>query len=406
MRILFVVPYVPSNIRSRSYEFVRSLTGLGASVHLVALRPPEDDWAPEAPVRALCARVDLFPLSRRRTLFNTLRAVPSTQPLQAAYSGHPEAQQHVRALVRGGSFDVLHIEHLRGVTLVRGISDLPVVFDAVDSIAHLFSQAARSAPRLPQRLIARLDLRRTERFEARAPWLFNRTIVTSAVDRDAFVRHAGPDARRRLEVVPNGVSRRYFEEGPPRPEAATVIFSGKMSYHANGAAALLLAREIMPRVWQQRPDARLIIAGKDPSDRIKALGADPRIEVTGYVEDLRPLLRRATVAAAPLVYGAGIQNKILEAMASGIPVVASPAAAGGLTASAGSDFLVADTPAGVADQVLRVLGTPALRESLAAAGYDYVCREHDWTALTRRLIRAYEEACADYRSRTAAATSR
>lgn len=406
MRILFVVPYVPSKIRTRSYEFVRSLTGLAESVHLVALRPPEDLWAPEAPLRSLGAELELFPLSRRRTLLNALRALPSTRPLQAAYSRHPEARRHLRSLVRSGRFDVLHIEHLRGVTLVGGLTGIPIVFDAVDNISHLFSQAAELAPRWQQRLAARLDLRRTRRFEARAPFRFNRTIVTSAVDREAFVSRAGPAARERLVVVPNGVDWRHFDCLSADRDPATILFTGKMSYHANAAAALHLARHVMPRVWLSRPDARLVIGGKGPSEQVRALGTDARIEVTGYLDDLRPLFRRATVAVASLVYGAGIQNKVLEAMAAGVPVVTSVAAAGGLTARAGSDFLVGDTPSGLADQILRLLGEPALREGLAAAGRDYVRREHDWTALARRLIETYENARADYRSRQATSTSR
>lgn len=394
-RVLFVAPYVPSRVRVRPFELIRALARLGHRVHLVMLRPPEDRWASDAPLRGVCERVDVFPLSRARTLVNAGRAVLGSRPLQAAYSRHAEASAHLKQLVEGGQYDVLHVEHLRGVTLVDGLAGIPIVFDAVDSISHLFGQTARHAARWPQRLTARLDLRRTERFEARAPYRFQRTLVTSPVDRDAFIRLAGPDAAPRVTVVPNGVDLEYFVPVPGTREPATIIFSGKMSYHANEAAAWHLARRVMPEIWRFRPEARLVIAGKDPSKTLSGLTADPRVEVTGYVDDLRPLFARATVAVSPLLYGAGIQNKILEAMASGVPVVTSSQACSSLTVEPGRDLLTGETPADVARQTLRVCDDRALAARLAASGREYVTREHDWTAIGRRLIGVYEEARAD-----------
>ena len=395
MRVLFVAPYVPSRVRVRPYELIRALAGLGHRVHLVMLRPPEDRWAPDAALRDACERVDEFPLSRGRTLLNASLALAGPDPLQAAYAHHAGATRRLTALAASGHFDVLHVEHLRGVKLVSGVVGIPVVFDAVDSIAHLFEQTARSAARWQQRLAARLDLRRTERFEARAPYLFGRMLVTSPVDRDAFVRRAGPAAAGRIEVLPNGVDWEYFVPGTGIRQPATVIFTGKMSYHANEAAALQLAQRVMPAVWARRPDARLIIAGKDPSAGIRALAADARVDVTGYVDDLRPFLARACVAVSPMVYGAGIQNKVLEAMASGVPVVTSPQACASLTASPGQDLLVGATPEETARQVLRVFEEAGLARRLGEAGRSYVRRCHDWTSIGRRLTEIYDEAGAE-----------
>src|SRR5581483_774337 len=125
----------------------------------------------------------------------------------------------------------------------------------------------------------------------------------------------------------------------PVSQSGTVLFTGKMSYHANEATALHLARQIMPLVWERCPNAKLVIAGKDPSPAIRHLSRDPRVIVTGFVEDLRPFFWSATVVAAPLVYGTGIQNKVLEAMACGVPVVASPAACEGIGATAGQTLV-------------------------------------------------------------------
>jgi glycosyltransferase involved in cell wall biosynthesis len=392
MRILFVAPYIPSAIRVRPFQLIRTLAAQGHFIHLVALQPPEDTWARVDPLRGVCARVDVFPMTRARTLWNGLAALPGSLPLQAAYSHHPRLEHHLREVSGSGAFDVLHVEHLRGAVLARRLTTLPRVFDSVDSITLLFKQAARRAPKLSQRLIAITDLRRTQRFESQAPLEFERTIITSALDREELVRLAGPAAEGSVVVIPNGVDTTYFRPADMPPIGQTVVFSGKMSYHANAAAALSLAREVMPAVWRCCPEARLVIAGKGPSQDVLGLTSDPRIVVTGYVEDIRTWLAQATVAAAPMLYAAGIQNKVLEAMASGVPVVTTPRAAGSLQAQAGHDYLVGNSTDAIAREIVRVLQDGTLRARLAANGRRYVERHHDWREIAKRLVAVYEEA--------------
>jgi glycosyltransferase involved in cell wall biosynthesis len=363
-------------------------------VHLVALQPPEDRFASVDGLREICERVDVFPLSRARTLWNAAAALPGSLPLQAAYSHHPRAEQHLRRLVASGQFDVLHVEHLRGAVLADRLSGIPRVWDSVDSIAFLFEQASQMAPRLTQRLMARLDLGRTRRFEARAPRHFDRTLVTSPIDAQSIQRLAGNGLDGRIELLPNGIDLDYYRSVNARPELATILFSGKMSYHANVAAALYLAQEIMPRVWRQCPDARLVIVGKDPAPAIRNLAVDRRVEVTGFVDDLRPFFARATLAVSPLLYGAGTQYKVLEAMICGVPVVATPRVVGGLQAHPGKDYLVGDDADRFARHILDLIDDPVLQHSIGQAGQQYVQHHHDWSRIARKLVTVYTEVAA------------
>ena len=405
MRVLFVVPYLPSAIRSRALGFIRALSELGHTVHVVALRPPEDAWAPIDAVAGHCAALEIFPLSRSRTLLSAAGALPGGLPLQVAYGRHAAARRRIRALASDGGFDVLHVEHLRGVELAGAPAPLPTLFDAVDSISLLFGETQRQAPGWRQRMVARLELGRTRRFEARAPWMFDRLIVTSSRDRDAFLALAGTAAAARIGVVSNGVAIedtvRTVPDGPP-----TVVFSGKMSFHGNDAAARLLVTEIMPRVWQTHPGTRLVLAGKGPSPSLLRVATDERIEITGYVDDLASIVRRATLAIAPLPYGVGVQNKVLEAMAWGVPVVASPVTAFGVDALPGRDWLLGGTSEELAAAVVRLIDNPALRERLATAGRLFVRERHRWSLSAERLIAQYEKARAASQSRRAATISR
>jgi glycosyltransferase involved in cell wall biosynthesis len=392
MRILFVAPYVPSAIRVRPYQWIRALARNGHSVRLAALQPPEDAWLEDVPVREWCESVRVFPLSRMRTLRNVLSVVPLDVPLQAAYSLHRQFEEFVAEEAR--ACDVVHVEHLRGSLLARRVTGTPRVLDAVDSISALFDQTQRQAAAWQHRAMARADLGRTRRYEARLTDNFERVIVSSARDATAFQHLGSPSARPAGDIVtlPNGVDLEYFRPSPGVCDRATVLFTGKMSYHANEAAVLRLATKIMPKVWSRRFDARLVIAGKDPGPRVQQLAADRRVTVTGYVEDLRPSFSSATVVVAPLVYGTGIQNKILEAMASGVPVVASPKACEGIGAIDGRDLLVGRSDEEIAAAVVELIAQPDLRRRVASNGSRYVAIHHDWLELGRRLAAVYEDA--------------
>ncbi len=168
------------------------------------------------------------------------------------------------------------------------------------------------------------------------------------------------------------------------------MLSGKMSYHANVTMASSFLEEIWPLVRRFRPDASVLIVGKSPPSRIRAYGDNEAVTVTGAVPDVRPYLRRATIAAAPIVYGAGIQNKVLEAMATATPVVASPLAVQALDVRSGRELEVADGPEAFARSIVDLLGDPVRRQELAQAGREYVERKHDWAEITAQLERYYD----------------
>jgi glycosyltransferase involved in cell wall biosynthesis len=188
------------------------------------------------------------------------------------------------------------------------------------------------------------------------------------------------------------VDLEYFYPNPEiQRDPETILFSGKMSYHANISMVRYLISDILPRIWKTRPTVRLCIVGKDPPSDIKELEKDQRITVTGTVDDIRPYLWRATVSVVPLLYGAGIQNKILEAMATGTPVVTTSRALSALQAEAERDLLVADTADDFARAVLRLIDNPDLQMTIGGAGAFYARTYHNWSSVTSRLADIYQE---------------
>jgi glycosyltransferase involved in cell wall biosynthesis len=150
----------------------------------------------------------------------------------------------------------------------------------------------------------------------------------------------------------------------------------------------------MPAGWRARPDARVLLVGEGPGRQIRRLGKDARVTVTGSVPDVAPFLARATLAVCPMRYGVGIQNKVLEAMAAGLPVVVTRTATTALSAEPGRDLVVVDSMQDGAAEILRLLGSPEARGALSRHGREYVERHHDPVALGARLVAALSAALA------------
>jgi len=152
---------------------------------------------------------------------------------------------------------------------------------------------------------------------------------------------------------------------------------------------LYLVHEIMPNIWKKKPDVKLWIVGKDPPREILTLEKNPLIKVTGMVTDIADYLRRATIAIAPLRYGAGIQNKILEAMACGTSVVTNTSAIGSLSVKEGRELLIANDPMGFADAITSLLDDDVKREEIGMAGRRYVETHHNWMNIASQLEAVY-----------------
>lgn len=410
MRVLFVAPYVPSLIRVRPYNFIRSLTALGCEVTVVALGvdgAAEDDAA-RAELLPHCRSVHIVPLSKREAALNCLISLPTTTPLWAAYCASRAMDKRLREIVEDGAFDIVHVEHLRAGNFINAFSDrLPTVYDSVDCLTTLQSQLMRARDRgLLSRTVSAWEHMKLCRYEPRLAARYGGVLVTSRRDAGYLASlAAAQNIAFPIEVIPNGVDLDYFQ---PQPELASgepaLVFTGKMSYAANHDAALYFCREILPLIRTKHPGATLTIAGSGPRPDLAALAAQPDsgITVTGRVDDLRPFLARAAIAICPLRIGVGIQNKVLEAMAMGKAVVATPLAANGLeSAAAGTAVAVGEGAQEFANCVIDLLSNQAEAHSLGAHARAYVESNHDWSRAAANLMGVYQLAIGQRLERTA-----
>ncbi|MBC7806033.1 MAG: glycosyltransferase, partial [Akkermansiaceae bacterium] len=362
MKILYVLPYVPSPIRVRPYQIIRALAQAGHRVTVAALA---DEFAAEdalAELRALCDALHIVPHSRTRGTWQALLALPAPTPLWAAYCYSEAMESKLRELVATNTFDVAHVEHLRAAHFAPALAPLPVVFDAVDCITALRKQMMRSSDgSLSSRLLSWAEWSKLRTYEPRVYRSFGQIVVSSEQDKTELRQlDAGSSP---ITVVANGVDAEYFHPNSDiHPEPDTVVFSGKMSYEANHDAASFLLQEILPRLRRSRPGTKVIVVGSKPSGALKALAARTGgVTLTGFVGDIRPYLLRATVAICPVRIGVGMQNKVLEAMAVGRPVVCSPIAARALpdTVRTQDGVYVAETADEFAGVCADLLAKPA-----------------------------------------------
>jgi polysaccharide biosynthesis protein PslH len=413
LKILFVCPYTPTVIRTRSYHLINTLVRRGHQLTLGTLWQSEWERSQLHGFEDQGLTVLASRLTRPRSAVNMLQAFVSGRPLQARYCWVPELAQQLNRAVHASSppFDVIHVEHLRGVEYglstrqpPRAGRRIPVLWDSVDCISMLFEQAIRHSRTRFVRWATRFELPATQRYEGWAVGQFDEVLVTSRVDQAALEKlgHAIPGRARpptlagtpprRIRVLPNGVDLTHFKPPEGSRETATVVLSGKMSYHPNITAAHYLVESIMPKVWAVCPTAKVQLVGSAPTPDVRAL-ADrfaPLVTVTGHVPDMRPYLQSATVAVAPMAYGAGIQNKVLEAMACGTPVVASPQAIAALPEPVRQALLVAGDDQSSAAAILSLLQNPALQSELGNRGRAYVSGCFDWWNVTAELESIYE----------------
>src|SRR5262249_47702771 len=265
------------------------------------------------------------------------------------------------------------------------------IMDFGDADSEKWSDYARTAP-WPLSVGFRLESSKVRRYET---WLGSFFDIGSVISEEER-RVLAPLVSQPVVVIPNGVDLDYFSprssaqsRGAPHP---CLILTGNMAYRANADAAKYLVADILPRIWEQRPDVQLYIVGMDPTPTVRRLADGERVVVTGRVEDVRPYFDQALVAVAPLRVARGLQNKVLEAMAMRVPVVASPAAVSGLAAVPSRDVLVAGDSQSFARAVLTLVQDPQLRARYAGAGRVYVTEHHDWAWLMGRfedlLVRA------------------
>lgn len=392
MKILVVSAWCPypadNGSRLRAYNLIRELSAQGHTLTLIALGQDDSDLpGAQGPLEQLCAGgVRLFP--SRFFQSGTWRAKLgffSPKPRMLLDTFQPEAAREIRHQCWSSKYDVVLALEFGIAHYIPADAAVPCVLDQVE--VSSFVREARESASLKKRLRLGLMVAKFRAHVASLAPHFACWTAVSMPERDAIIRLIGPRAAPLIDVLPNGVDLDYNAPSlENKYDANAVIYNGALSFYANRQAVDHFVNDILPLIQHKRPDAHLYVTGRtDTLASDDPLRRHPSVSLTGYVQDIRPCVQGACACVVPLRQGGGTRLKILEAMALGVPVVATPCAAEGIDGVSGEHMVIADAPQEFADAVLRLMDDADERARIALGGRRLVEERYGWRALGAQL---------------------
>ncbi|HTX48666.1 MAG TPA: glycosyltransferase family 4 protein [Caulobacteraceae bacterium] len=371
------------------------MTQLARRHNLTAIMLVDDEFDADECRRAMqayCREVALVPNPRGRQgvtkRLMQVRSLASTRSFERLRVTVPALQQTLDRVLRARRFDIVNLEfsdlgHYDLRQAPPGQKQPPLVVDSHDIAYDLARQFARAGGSVSRRLYAGANWRKLQREELKVYRDADGVYVCSAADEQRVLDDVPGVC---TAVIPNAADVDYYQPRPTDPpsDGRTVVYFGLLSTVPNVDAVVHFVRDIWPRIVEAHPEARCKIIGGRPPPSLQAL-AGPRVELTGFVSDLRPHLAAAAAVVVPLRLGSGTRLKIVEAMAMGKAIVSTTLGAEGIEASRGRDILVADKPADFADAVNRLLAEPDLAARIGRSARRLAVERYGWSEAAQAL---------------------
>ena len=305
----------------------------------------------------------------------------SNQSLQVAYFYNNKAQKVIDNLLQKHQPNHIYCQLIRVTEYVRK-SKIPKTLDYMDALARGMERRVEEAP-FYLRWFLKSETIRLKRYEHFIFEDFDNTTIISEQDKNLIVNIKN----NKIVVVPNGVDYQTYQQKEVE-KSYDLIFTGNMAYPPNVDSAVYLANEIMPLVWQQKPNIKLVIVGAKPDAKVKKLSSD-KIVVTGWVDDISEYYAKSKVFIAPMQIGTGLQNKLLEAMAMNLPCITSNLANNALNAEHNKSVLIGENPNDYANHIVQLLDNKDLYQKIANNGFQFVKQNYTWqgsTSILEKLI--------------------
>jgi len=385
MNILYVChrfPFPPKRGgKIRPFNMIRHLQASGHQVTVCSLARTEAEAADGQGIAPYCSEFHAGVVREPVQWARMILRLPLTTPSSMGYFYDRGLAATIRRLLATQRFDLIFVHCSSVAQYVEDVQGIPKILDFGDMDSQKWLEYANYKP-WPLSWGYTLEGSKVLWAEKRLARKFDLCTATTRAEWQTLEDYGTGAA---TDWFPNGVDAKLFSPGDGSYDADTLSFIGRMDYYPNQECMQRFCTAVWPLLKARRPALKLKIVGADPSPQIRALEALPGVTVTGSVPEVQPYVRESALMVAPLAIARGTQNKILEAMAMGVPVVTSSAAAGGVDAEAGQHLLVADSPEDIAAAVLRIVENPAERARLAAAGRERVLTHHAWPRSMQRL---------------------
>jgi sugar transferase (PEP-CTERM/EpsH1 system associated) len=415
MKILYLshrIPYPPNKgDKIRSFNEIKYLSQRH-EIHLACLADDPKDLKYENELKQYCKAVKVVLINPQLAKLKSIFYLLTKQPLTIPYFYSRKLQQTIDQLLSTNDYDAIFCfsspmaEYVfkSRVLSPQSMDHRPrtkLIMDFVDVDSDKWAQYAKYTS-FPKSWVYRLEGARLAAYEGAVAKAFDHSIFVTKIEEEVF-KAKNPNIQN-VSVVQNGVDLDYFSPSCLHQESTSdqglstmdhrpttidhrpvIVFTGAMDYYANIDGVVWFTKEILPLIKKEIPVIQFYIVGSNPTKEVLSLPSNNGVTVTGYVPDTREYLRRATVAVVPLRIARGIQNKILEAMAMGIPVVATPRAFEGIEANPDRDLILGEDVEKIAEGIIKLIKEVSLRKSLSGSGRAVIEKNYCWTKNLEKL---------------------
>jgi len=356
----------------RAYYFIQQLS-VKYAIYLFAF---SDEGPKTESIPALdpyCTEVHVLTLSKTVRFFNLWRGLFNSLPFQVNYFYDPKLLETIHYAVNRINPDKVFIQLPRVAEYVRTIPGIKKTIDFQDCFSKIMESRAKSGT-WPIKWIYALEANRLKKYEKDIFLDFQHHLIISPSDLEAMP--LTDLQKKQVRIAPNGVE--LMQYAPlDSPKEFDIFFAGNLSYPPNIEASVFLVEEIMPLVWKKYPNAKVALIGTTPHYKVKNLGSE-KVLVTGFVEDIRVWYAKGRMLVAPMFIGAGLQNKLLQAMAMEIPCITTPLANAALGGKPGSQILVGSSAEELANHILYLLTDQESALKIAREGRIFVSETFSW----------------------------
>ena len=384
MKILFLanrVPYPPfRGDKLKIFNLAKRLCGQH-EVHLLTFAQTEEDWTYKAELEKIFTTVEFIALPKWKSALNCIGGLFNKIPFQVHYFRSKAMKVALQNLLSKEKFDVVHVQHLRMAQYLSNHKETPRILDLPDAFSLYWTRKQATTKNPVLRFFEGVEQRRVYQYE-RILAAFNLSLVCSAEDKQ-YLEQAHHLAN--ISLLPNGVDTSSFTAGHhDYSHNHSLLFTGNMDYGPNIDAVNYFVEEILPKVQVQFPNIKFIIAGQRPVAKVLAL-ANEHVKVTGFIPNLATEYNAASVVVAPLRFGAGTQNKVLEAMAMGVPVVCSNIGFKGLGIESGEGAIMQTEPEAFAQSIIQLLSSEKMRQTVGQQGVSVIQSKFSWDIIAKQL---------------------
>ncbi|RJP28134.1 MAG: glycosyltransferase [Candidatus Omnitrophota bacterium] len=382
--ILFLsasMPFPPiGGEKIRPFHFIKHLSAMGYKITIAAFtgsKSVSDSGSQFANVKMIGIKLPKY-ISYLQCAGGLLRDLP----LENSYFYSGRMKRAIEQELKIGNYDLIFCHLVRMAEYVKNYRGILKVLDMSDALSYRYGLSCRYR-KWPFNMIESLESKRLKKFEPIFASSFDLNLISSSVDKEYLEKELGIS---RLSLVENGIDEEALVKGQGKFDNNKIVFFANMRTFHNVDAAIYFYKAIFPLIKKHNKDARFVIAGANmPFVLRKLSGVDNSVQVYNNVEDIYALIKDSCVSVAPMRVAVGIQNKIIQSMAAGVPVVATRLGLGGIQANEGREILLADNPEDFSEKVITLMQDHKLRSEIAASALSLIRDKYLWTGIVRGL---------------------